>query len=68
MTAAKKTRKPRPLVTTHDKSKSGAFAIGVSASNYHFVTKMAEANGTNRQAVLDVILNGYSANLLRSLG
>lgn len=68
MTAVKTTRKPRKLVTTHDKSKSGAFAIAVSASNYHFVTKMAEANGTNRQAVLNEILNSYTANLLRSLG
>lgn len=68
MTAAKTTRKPRKLVTTHDKSKSAAFAIGVSAPNYHFITKMAEANGTNRQAILDDILNRHTAELLRSLG
>lgn len=59
-------RKARKLVTLNPTKKS-AFAIGVSADNYHFVTKLAEANNSNRQATLDKIVDHYAATVLRGI-
>jgi hypothetical protein len=59
-------KKPRKLVTINEKKKD-SFAIGVSADNYHFVTKLAEANGSNRTAILDKILDKYAADVLRGV-
>jgi len=65
--ARKKSTKPRKLVTINERKKDG-FAIGVSADNYHFITKLAEANDTNRTAMLDKILDEYARNMLRGTG
>lgn len=54
-------RKPVKL----NPDKKDAFAIGVSADNYHFITKLADANGTNRTHELNRILDGYTKSLLQ---
>jgi hypothetical protein len=59
-------RKTRKLVTLNPTKKT-SFAIGVSADNYHFVTKLAEANNSNRQAMLDKIVDHYAASVLRNV-
>lgn len=57
-------RKPRKLVTGNPDKKDN-FAIGVSADNYHLITKIAIANNMNRQQMLDDILDAYALSLLR---
>lgn len=57
-------RKPRKLVTVNPDKKDN-FAIGVSADNYHFITKLAAATNSNRQQVLDDILDAYALSMLR---
>ena len=64
MTAVKTARKPRKLVTINP-NKKDSFSIGVSAENYHFITKVAAANEMNRQQVLDEIIGRHAAMLLR---
>lgn len=61
---ASNTDKPRKLVTINP-SKKDAFAIGVSADNYHFITKLAEARVSNRTRILDQIIDQYASELLR---
>lgn len=62
MTNTKATPKPRKLVTINE-NKKDSFAIGVSADNYHFVTKLAAAKDSNRAQVLDQILDKYASDL-----
>lgn len=56
-------RKPRKLVTLNE-NKKDSFAIGVSADNYHFITKLAEAKGSNRAYMLDQIIDKYASEML----
>lgn len=56
-------KKPRKLVTINE-NKKDSFAIGVSADNYHFITKLADAKGSNRTHMLDQIIDKYAADTL----